>query len=70
MIKIIRRGDLAKIKQLGQIKTFTCDYCYCQFEASKDDYMVHWSEYCPSKTFFTSRCPDCNQIAILEEGKY
>jgi len=70
MIKIVRHGDLVKIKQLEQTKIFVCDYCYCQFEASKDDYMIHWNEYCPSQIIFSCKCPDCNQIAIIEERNY
>lgn len=54
-MKIIKNGDLKKIKQ---VKTFDCDFCGCLFEADNTEYKIG-SQY--NETYYYTKCPFCGR---------
>lgn len=56
-MKILKEGDL---KLLQKIKKFTCPYCGCIFEASKDEYK-NGMQY--NEEYYYCKCPFCNRTA-------
>lgn len=55
-MKIIKQGNLEKLKQ---IKRFKCDNCGCVFEAEKDEYRYVCSSR--NEDYYSCICPYCNK---------
>jgi len=59
-MKIIKEGDLNKIKK---IRRFKCEKCGCIFEAEEDEYKCG-NQY--NEIYYYCSCPCCNQTAYTE----
>lgn len=56
-MKIIKQGDLDKLKQT---KLFECKKCGCVFEAEKSEYdIVNNDDYIYCSTLYRAECPWC-----------
>lgn len=61
-MKIIKQGDLNKLKR---IKRFKCEHCGCVFEADNTEYVHKFSQR-ENCDWYEIKCPTCGNFASLD----
>jgi len=60
-MRIIKHGDVNKLKQ---IKRFECKSCGCIFEADNTEYKHEYSQR-ETCDWYSVKCPTCNKYVTL-----